>query len=673
MGRCEQIGAWLLLVSLWFSGATLAQSSDSLAPPPAAAPDSLLWARGHNTRQGPTTFYFENQVGGQQFLGARHRLRYGVGQRWMYNQILPDNPFVVQDLHVNLEHTYQLRDRLFWAQEFRVDDYAANRTRLVTLRTGPRGIWERGSFERLTYFGWVGGTSDRRRVATDEGFSWGAAVDYVRTDTTRGLSIYARSTWEAAHIEPRLTRWGAVQGGVEKQFNVFALLRVEGGFRRRQVEDYLGGSIQSIRSDTAFAAMNLSYALTKRLHFRSANQWQFPNRVFLYRDAPGGAPNGRPAQDVRYRQGEMHLNQQLRWQGTKLTASGTFDFRQRVRAYGLENNLDLGEEALQRELERERIKDIREETTSWTYELRYRPGRGHLLFGQTVAQLLRVDTPSDANTQDRDELLYAAEGGWTKRWNRAFRTTMRVSGGYKHFVFVTAAQSIENYRERTVRYEPAFLWHTGRLSWNGQYRLLAIYQVRDATREQAKNRANRVLIMNHELNYELDRRHTAVLEFVRRETRLGRLDWRTFRETPLDTALVYDVTLAGRRRFQRGESAITTQVGYRTFHQSRRQRAGLSSEASGSGLIFLNHLTVQHGPVARVSWERGARLQLAADGWFQWLRIFYRYDTAEGTFLGRTYTDEELARVERDFVPYFNLHFSWLLHGGTRRGRAPAG
>ena len=650
---------WL---ALWWglgcASAWAQTAADTLTP--VVGVDSLVYVRGQNTRLGITTFLFENQVGGRMALSDRHHLQYDLGQRWMYNKLLRERPFVVRDLLADVTHTYRLTEALHWVQQAHLADYAAIDTRLLSVHTGLR--WQAAFLPRHTVAvaGRVGVVSDRRRVATDNGLSLGATAHYTLTDTARQLATYVRGDYLINDISPRLNHLGGIELGVEKQFNQYALLNVQAGFRGQRVEDYLLPNVQSIRSDTAYARLYLSYALSPRLSFQSSNQWQTPHRAFYYRPYLADAVDA-PAQNVSYQQGELDLTQRLRWVSRRWSATGSFQFQQRTRDYSLDNNRNLDPTELRRELTREKIKDIREETTTWRYELRYRPGRRHQLYGQTVARLLRVITPSPVNTQDRDELLYAAEAGWITTWNPAFRTTIKMSGDYKHFVFVTAAQSIENYQQRTLRFDPQFRWQTGRLAWSGQYQLSAGYQVRDAPGEQQKNRSNRMFIAAHQVNYQLDDRHGLVLDFLRRETRLGRLNWQTFQESPLDTTLVHDVTLTGRRRFRHQSHVVTGELGYRTFHQSRRQRAGLNDDRGGNRLIYLRQQTVQHGPVVKLAWQGSARLQISADGWFQMIHIFNRYQPGEGTFLGFSFTPAELALVQRNFMPYFNVNFYWRL------------
>jgi hypothetical protein len=281
-----------------------------------------------------------------------------------------------------------------------------------------------------------------------------------------------------------------------------------------------------------------------------------------------------------------------------------------------------------------------------------------------TAQLLRVNAPSRDNQQTRDEAQHLLRLSWTGRWAGAFRTTLAVAGEYRQTVFIRAALSAENYADHLLHWEPGFVWAPGKLSLRSGYHLWVSYQVRDRASEQTRNRASRVLEQTQSISYQLRPRLLLLADYVRRENRLGQLQWREFRESPLDTSVTHDFTAGLRQSWNGRRGSTSLRGGYRLLEQRNYGRAALLPETPtgpASTLIYLRNIARQHGPEVAVERRAIAGFNLAASVWLQWLRNYYSYTPGSGSYIGTSYLQADLEQETRRILPYFELTAEWRL------------
>ena len=272
------------------------------------------------------------------------------------------------------------------------------------------------------------------------------------------------------------------------------------------------------------------------------------------------------------------------------------------------------------------------------------------------------DLPSKDNQQTRDEAQHLLRLTWTGRWAGAFRTTLGVAGEYRQTVFIRANQSAENYADHLLHWEPGFTWAPGKWSLRSNYHLWVSYQVRDLTSEQGRNRASRVLEQTQSLTYQLRPRLLLLADYVRRENRVGQLDWARFRESPLDTSVTHDFSIGARQSWTGRRGGSSLRLGYRLLEQRNYGRAALlldNPTGPATSLIYLHSITRQQGPELALERHATGRLNLTASLWLQWLRTFSAYTTGKGTFAGSSYSALDLARETSRVLPYFEVAAEW--------------
>jgi hypothetical protein len=637
---------------------------------PAGADTSLLLlARAR--RVGVSTFVQTSGARGYLQLGARQQLRYRVGTDMIYDS-RGTPPFVREDYGADVAHVFTLDAANHWqlGQQIHYDQSRANATRTglwlgrlgYQRRLRPGSLTDTLSQMRLTLLG--GLATDRRNGRDDAGLAYGfdaAAIFFANGPGTAPLVVRVLGT--RAALGPRTMQRLVAEALGEHAFAKDVPLTVNGrlGYRTNRAEDYLLGSVQRIQSDTVLAQAGGTYRINTFTTLRSDNSLLLPTRAFRYRRLSDGVDT---LQDVGYRQRELDTRQELRFATAKLQTSLSFGYHERTRGYYLDNSRHLSPVRLATALAREQVKDITEQTTLWQGNMTWVPTPRHSLTLMGSAQLLRVDAPSKDNQQIRDEAQHLLRLTWTGRWAGAFRTTLGVAGEYRETVFIRASQSSENYDDHLLHWEPGFTWAPGKWSIRSSYHLWVSYQVRDLSSEQARNRASRVLEQTQSISYQLRPRLLLLADYVRRENRVGQLNWTQFRESPLDTSVTHDFNIGGRQSWTGRRGSTSLRLGYRLLEQRNYGRAALVLEdptGPASSLIYLHSITRQQGPEVAVERRSLAGFNLTASIWLQWMRTFSTYKLGKGSYVGSSYTALDLARETQRILPYFELAAEWRL------------
>jgi hypothetical protein len=616
----------------------------------AAPPDSVLQTEIGTSRLGINTFnqysqsllYFKKD---RQIVNFSHR------NGLIYNQAVSGNRFITNDLDLNFLYSYSVRDWLRTGISSHYLRYGANNTTLSknlvwanALKNYKQQSWQL----RLA----TGSLTDNRNTYNNTGLGGEIQGAYLIRSKDSSATIKVESEAGYYDISPRYTWFTRAVANIEKTFDQNASVGLSAGYYSRKVEDYLLGNIQSISSDTMMAMATLAYRISDKLTYSSQNYVGLPRRDFIYRSFEGSNPR----QNIYYTQNMLDTKQELTAQFARFKGTAQFLYALTDRAYFLTNNLLLNNTDLETATKEEQRKDIRETSTSWIYELSFQLNDKDVLIAKTTAQLFRVDTRSNDNNQDRDEVLYAGDITYQRRWNKIFQTEFRLASNLRQLVYITPQQSNENYTERMIRLEPNFILGTKNFRWRADYSIQSTYNVRNFATEQLKNRSNRIFLTNHNIDATLTKRWHTLIDFTRRENRLSLLNWSAFRESPLDTVVIYDASIRFQYYWQNTKgSSVRTFAGYRYFRQTRQNEVGLSTETGGVVAIALDNIILQHGPRLGVSWQTSFGLFCYADIWLQTNRVYYRYDPTTRVYLGQSYSAEQLAQQQNQFLPYFTL------------------
>lgn len=615
-------------------------------------------------RQGINTFSVGTAGDWRKSFSQDQKLEIQCGQYLIYNRALPSKRFITNNFWTQASHRVSWNNKWNWQNEAWQYSFTANETRIAQYMSRLRYHFLQTPNYSVYLQAGGGLVNDKRLNNDNSGLRGEVQSEFYGYSSDSSLTTQVLVLASVSNLAPRQNQKLLSSVGISKDFPGNGLLSLYGGILKSKVEDYLNQDIQTINSDTVFTKARLRIPLSPSLVFSSDNEFQTPNRSFLYRNKE----TGKESRNVRYFQDEYQSLNSLKLFRKKFQLQISFESKLRNRTYDIINRLsrldptyNLELIAYNQKLSDERIKDIREQYTTYTSDGRWRINSRQTLKLNYVAQLLRVDTRSDLNNQDRDEILYAGELAHEWWLPFGFRLTNKISGNYRHLVYIEASQSSENYIDRILRWEPSLRWSTSRFSWTGQMGIWATYQVRDFESQQDKNRSNRVLIFNHQIDYRLSGRWRILSELLRRENRLSQLNWGRFSESPIDTVIVYD--LAARTQYESASEfngQWSVQAGYRAFWQIRKSRASISDPSSGAKLIYLKSYFVQQGPQIRFLFRKDERIQVQGEIWLQWSQQFYSYSRSDKIYLGNNFTEQQLASRERRFLPFFTLQGTWF-------------
>lgn len=615
-------------------------------------------------RLGINTFSMGTVGDGRFKLSQNQKILANLGQYWVYNRALPTNRFITNNFWASASHQWRISSKWTLQNELWQNTFLANQTRLSQGISRIRFLaWEKSGSLFLLRAG-AGILSDKRMNFDNTGPVADIGAEWTNQSGDSLLQVRAIVEAMAAKISPRTNQRGFGQIGATRTFDESSLLSADVGYQYRKVEDYLSGDIQSIVSDSLFARVKLRYSVSPKIIFSSENDFVQPNRSFQYRNIETGNEN----RNVFYLQQEWQSNNRLTYQSKKIKAGFTAEVRQRNRDYDIRKRFSPSDPDYftqlafyNQRLKEEQIKDIQEQFITYTTDIRWRPtDRHHFRIG-TVAQLLRVDTKSELNNQDRDEILYSLEFGHDWRISPEFTLINKVSTSLRHLVFIESSQSSENFKDRIIRWEPGFRVRMNKFTWTGSSGIWATYQVRDFESQSDRNRSNRVLIFTQQAEYRASEHWRFLADLLRRENRLSQFNWERFSESPIDTVVVYDLSVRPQYQLTNKEAEWAFQLGYRAFWQVRKNRASLSDPALGSRLIYLQNYIIQQGPQVKLIWNKGRQFRLQSEFWLQWSDQFFRYQKTGEIYFGTSYTAGALAFKDQRFLPYFTIQATWFL------------
>jgi hypothetical protein len=226
-----------------------------------------------------------------------------------------------------------------------------------------------------------------------------------------------------------------------------------------------------------------------------------------------------------------------------------------------------------------------------------------------TASILRYDTASELNVEDRDEQLAAVTIMTTHRISQFLDLSISLDGILSHVVYLLKERSANNNYNRILRLSPRVMYRpfSGFVSVN-TFEVLANYTVYDFEEQVALVRSFSYRQFGWtdstsiELSPKLGLDFFSYLKLYER----GQLSWSDFTERPENSFV--DKTYALQARFT-PESGSQFAVGIRYFSQSR-----YTYEPAGKRLdLFLRSV----GPTCSITWEVSQFSRLSLRGWYE--------------------------------------------------------
>lgn len=159
--------------------------------------------------------------------------------------------------------------------------------------------------------------------------------------------------------------------------------------------------------------------------------------------------------------------------------------------------------------------------------------------------LLRYDTPSPLNDDDRDELSTIATVSWSRKLSSNLSINLGLSGQYLHLVFLRATRSAFNNVNRVLRLSPSFVLHTSGVTMQPQFEILANYTAYDydGLSSAARSFSFRQISYRDSLRVRLTPMFNVESQILFRYFERASLQWGAFAESPETGNLEYLVKL----------------------------------------------------------------------------------------------------------------------------------
>lgn len=227
-----------------------------------------------------------------------------------------------------------------------------------------------------------------------------------------------------------------------------------------------------------------------------------------------------------------------------------------------------------------------------------------------ASSILRYDTPSDLNYDDRDELLLNGITEFSRRFTGELSAGAGFSLQMQHTVFLKSQRSSLNNWNRILKFFTRAEILTRVTEFRPQFEVLANYTVYDFEHvggtssfsfRQMSVRDSIIIWLGHEMHAEG--------RLFARYFITGQLNWENFSETPLNTNYEQFVKIL---IFTRPAPNISLGIGGRYYALSQ-QAAGASVLPGGIG----SSLQQFYGPEAVVAAQFDAGTRLALNGWYE--------------------------------------------------------
>lgn len=224
--------------------------------------------------------------------------------------------------------------------------------------------------------------------------------------------------------------------------------------------------------------------------------------------------------------------------------------------------------------------------------------------------LVRYDTPSATNDDDRDELATVATLSYGVALSPSLSMNLRLSGQYLHLVFLRASRSALNNVNRVLRFSPSFIVTTPRVQLRPELEILANYTAYDfeGTASSVRSFSFRQLSYRDSVRVRMSPTLTLEAPLLFRYFERATLNWSRFSERPETGNLEY---LAKVLIFSAPSEAWSVGAGVRIY--TLDQQSLLPGGLNGS--------TTSIGPEMALRYTANGGSTLSLSGWYEFQTI----------------------------------------------------
>jgi hypothetical protein len=359
------------------------------------------------------------------------------------------------------------------------------------------------------------------------------------------------------------------------------------------------------------AAGDINYRLRGNIigQFSTAMDWRTVTRGYFYQPT---VPPSSYLFNTAVDDFELNLRLALNYRfGTRYSGVTHFSYSERSEEHSLGSvDPDIPPTFVDNRAESEFIKNNVAQRTSLATHGTLRLATGHRLTYAGSTSILRYDTPSPQNFDDRDELRILFFIGTSHDLNRYVTLDIAMDALVTHVVYLRAQRSANNNWNRVLRLTPAVTYRpTDRFSTTNAFEVLAnytVYDFEDMVSDLRSLSYRQIGWIDSTTVSFADQWQFRFFSHYRRYER-GELRWGTFSERPLQS--FEELTIIASIRYDFRPDRIAFAGGIRYFNRSRYQYVQRDRE-------FESKIR-NAGPTCSVYWNIDRRLEVTVNGWYE--------------------------------------------------------
>lgn len=476
--------------------------------------------------------------------------------------------------------------------------------------------------DNVTIAPYIGYTVDRQADRIDRGISYlarlrGDNIEYAETF----LNIDGQFSLQ--RVDPRTTASHFLRVDVDREFDTQTFINFGTYYTYSRREFYFPADDRT--QDLFNVSMNIDQRYDRRMgttggvHYAlrrnivgvvsTSIDWRTVTRGYFYQPT---TPFSSYLFDTSVKEFSMNVRMGLRYTfGDRFSGTSHITYNERSEEHSL-SSIDAGlpSSFVEDRAASEFLKNNIAQRTTLATQGNVRLARGHHLTFAGSSSILRYDTPSPINFDDRDELRLLFFTGTRHDLNRYLTLDLAIDLIMTHVVYLRAQRSANNNWNRVLRFTPALTYEP--VDWfktTSAFEVLANYTVYDfedmvtglrslSYRQVGWIDSSRVLLTE---NIRLD-----FFSQYRRYER-GELRWNAFAERPLHS--FEEITLIASIRYDILHGSIAFAGGIRYFNRNRYRYNQRERE-------FETQLR-NIGPTCFIYWNIDNRLKLTVRGWYE--------------------------------------------------------
>lgn len=263
--------------------------------------------------------------------------------------------------------------------------------------------------------------------------------------------------------------------------------------------------------------------------------------------------------------------------------------------------------------EQEQTKDNLARRTSLAGTLEVPVSYSDTIIVSGAASILRYDTPSEANVEDRDELLVAMSLTSAHQLSQYLHISFTLDGNLNHIVYLFGERSANNNINRVLRFSPRAVYRPfSFLTTMNRFEVLANYTVYDFEQlaGDVRSFSYRQFAWVDSTSLELSRSIGLDFFLYLKLYDRGQLNWSEFKERRENSFA--DKTYAVQIRYM-PEPGILFALGMRYFSQTRYSYSGEQQTLDS----FLRSV----GPTCVILWQVSPYSEVGVRGWYEHRRL----------------------------------------------------